>query len=96
MEMGYMLMQAFDFVHLNDKFNCILQIGGSDQWGNICAGVDLSRKMNFQNGTPRPLMMGVVCPLLTNAEGIKMGKTERGHCGFPEVKLLLLSFFNIL
>lgn len=94
MEMGYMLMQAFDFVHLNDKFNCILQIGGSDQWGNICAGVDLSRKMNFQNGTPRPLMMGVVCPLLTNAEGIKMGKTEKGTLWVSRSKTSAFEFFQ--
>ncbi|MGN0788251.1 MAG: tyrosine--tRNA ligase [Candidatus Onthoplasma sp.] len=78
MEMGYMLMQAFDFVHLNDKFNCILQIGGSDQWGNIVAGTELSRKMNFRDGTQRPVMMGLTCPLLTNADGVKMGKTEKG------------------
>ena len=49
MEMGYMLMQAFDFIHLNDKYNCVLQIGGSDQWGNIVAGTELSRKMNFKD-----------------------------------------------
>lgn len=78
MEMGYTLMQAYDFVYLNDKYNCILQIGGSDQWGNITAGTELSRKMNYQDGTPRPVMMGLTCPLLTNANGVKMGKTEKG------------------
>ena len=94
MEMGYMLMQSFDFVHLNDKFDCVLQIGGSDQWGNICGGVDLSRKMNFKNGTERPLMMGLVCPLLTNADGIKMGKTEKGTLWVSRDKTSSFDFFQ--
>lgn len=94
MEMGYMLMQAFDFVHLNDKFNCTLQIGGSDQWGNILAGVDLSRKINFSNGLERPLMMGLTCPLLTNAEGIKMGKTEKGTLWVSRDKTSVFDFFQ--
>ena len=94
MEMGYMLMQAFDFVHLNDKFGCILQIGGSDQWGNIVAGVDLPRKINFSNGTKRPLMMGLTCPLLTTAEGIKMGKTEKGTLWVSREKTSVFEFFQ--
>lgn len=94
MEMGYMLMQAFDFVHLNDKFNCILQVGGSDQWGNIVAGVDLSRKMNFKDGKERPLMMGLTCPLLTNAEGVKMGKTEKGTLWVSRDKTSAFDFFQ--
>ena len=94
MEMGYMLMQAFDFVHLNDKHDCVLQIGGSDQWGNIVAGVDLSRKMNFKDGSPRPLMMGLTCPLLTNAEGVKMGKTEKGTLWVSREKTSSFEFFQ--
>ncbi|MGN0748206.1 MAG: tyrosine--tRNA ligase [Christensenellales bacterium] len=94
MEMGYMLMQSFDFVHLNDKFDCVLQIGGSDQWGNICGGVELSRKMNFKDGTKRPLMMGLTCPLLTNAEGIKMGKTEKGTLWVSREKTSSFDFFQ--
>lgn len=94
MEMGYMLMQAFDFVYLNDKFDCLLQIGGSDQWGNICAGVELSRKMNFQNGKSRPLMMGLCCPLLTNSEGVKMGKTEKGTLWVSREKTSAFEFFQ--
>lgn len=93
-EMGYMLMQAFDFVHLNDVFNCVLQIGGSDQWGNIIAGTELSRKMNFENGTERPLMMGLTCPLLTNAEGIKMGKTEKGTLWVSRDRTSSFEFFQ--
>lgn len=94
MEMGYMLMQAFDFVHLNDTFNCVLQVGGSDQWGNIVAGVDLSRKMNFKDGKERPLMMGLTCPLLTNAEGVKMGKTEKGTLWVSRDKTSSFDFFQ--
>ena len=94
MEMGYMLMQAFNFVHLNDKFGCVLQIGGSDQWGNIVAGTELSRKMNFKDGTERPLMMGLTCPLLTNAEGIKMGKTEKGTLWVSRSKTSVFDFFQ--
>ena len=93
-EMGYMLMQAFDFVHLNDKFGCVLEIGGSDQWGNIIAGVDLSRKMANKDGEPRPLMMGLTCPLLTNANGIKMGKTEKGTLWVSRNKSSSFDFFQ--
>jgi tyrosyl-tRNA synthetase len=93
-EMGYMLMQAFDFVHLNDKFGCVLEIGGSDQWGNIIAGVDLSRKMANKDGTERPLMMGLTCPLLTNANGIKMGKTEKGTLWVSRNKSSSFDFFQ--
>ncbi len=94
MEMGYMLMQAYDFVYLNDKYNCILEIGGSDQWGNIVAGTDLSRKMNFKDGTPRPTMMGLTCPLLTNADGVKMGKTEKGTLWVSRDKTSAFDFFQ--
>ena len=94
MEMGYMLMQAFDFIHLNDKYNCVLQIGGSDQWGNIVAGTELSRKMNFKDGKERPLMMGLTCPLLTNANGIKMGKTEKGTLWVSRSKTSVFDFFQ--
>ena len=94
MEMGYMLMQAFDFIHLNNKFGCVLQIGGSDQWGNIVAGVDLSRKMNFVGGKERQLMMGLTCPLLTNAEGVKMGKTEKGTLWVSREKTSSFDFFQ--
>ena len=94
MEMGYMLMQAFDFIHLNNKFGCVLQIGGSDQWGNIVAGVDLSRKMSFADGKVRQLMMGLTCPLLTNAEGVKMGKTEKGTLWVSREKTSSFDFFQ--
>jgi tyrosyl-tRNA synthetase len=71
-EFSYMLLQAYDFVHLNRNFNCELQIGGSDQWGNITAGIDLARRMHSVQ------VYGMTCPLLTKSDGSKMGKTETG------------------
>ncbi|TAK97270.1 MAG: tyrosine--tRNA ligase [Verrucomicrobia bacterium] len=71
-EFSYMLLQAHDFYHLREKFNCELQIGGSDQWGNITAGTDLIRK---KLGAPS---FGLTFPLLTKADGTKFGKTESG------------------
>lgn len=71
-EFSYMLLQAYDFVHLNREYNCELQIGGSDQWGNVTAGIDLGRRMNGVK------LYGMTCPLLTKADGAKMGKTESG------------------
>lgn len=71
-EFSYMLLQAYDFVHLFDEFGCELQIGGSDQWGNITAGIDLGRRMRSVQ------LYGITCPLLTKSDGSKMGKTESG------------------
>ncbi len=71
-EFSYMLLQAYDFVYLLDKFGCEIQIGGSDQWGNITAGIDLARRMRGVQ------LYGLTCPLLTKSDGSKMGKTESG------------------
>ncbi|MFT5300064.1 MAG: tyrosyl-tRNA synthetase, partial [Mariniblastus sp.] len=71
-EFSYMLLQAYDFVHLNREHGCELQIGGSDQWGNVTAGIDLGRRMLGAQ------LYGMTCPLLTKADGTKMGKTESG------------------
>src|ERR1044071_4891908 len=71
-EFSYMLLQAYDFVYLYDKFNCELQIGGSDQWGNVTAGIDLGRRMRGAQ------LYGLTTPLLTKSDGAKMGKTETG------------------
>lgn len=71
-EFSYMLLQAFDFVYLYDKYNCELQVGGSDQWGNITAGIDLGRRMRSAQ------LHGITSPLLTKSDGAKMGKTETG------------------
>jgi tyrosyl-tRNA synthetase len=71
-EFSYMLLQAYDFVHLYDKFGCEIQVGGSDQWGNITAGIDLARRMRGVQ------LYGLTTPLLTKSDGTKMGKTEAG------------------
>ena len=72
MEFNYMILQAYDFLELNKKENCVLQIGGSDQWGNIVNGVDLIKRYS-NNQT-----YGLTTPLITLANGAKMGKTESG------------------
>ena len=94
LEMGYMLMQAFDFVHLNKEFDCKLQIGGSDQWGNIIAGVDLSRKIGFSEGKKIEPLFGLVCPLLIKADGEKMGKTASGTLWVSRDKTSTFEFFQ--
>ena len=72
LEFNYMIMQGYDFVELNQRYGCTLQMGGSDQWGNIINGVDLGHKM----GTPQ--LYALTTPLLTTASGAKMGKTANG------------------
>jgi tyrosyl-tRNA synthetase len=71
-EFSYMLLQAWDFVHLSDALDCRVQIGGSDQWGNITAGIELGRRLRGRE------LHGITCPLLTKADGTKMGKTAAG------------------
>ena len=71
-EFNYMCLQAYDFVELNRRHGCLLQMGGSDQWGNIVTGLDLGRRM----GTPQ--LYALTSPLLTTASGAKMGKTAAG------------------
>jgi tyrosyl-tRNA synthetase len=72
LEFNYMVLQAYDFVELNKRYNCILQMGGSDQWGNIINGIDLGRRMlNAQ-------LFALTAPLITATSGAKMGKTAAG------------------
>ena len=71
-EFSYPLLQAYDFLILFDHFNCVLQMGGSDQWGNILAGIDLIRRLRSERAH------GLVSPLVTSSTGIKFGKTEAG------------------
>ena len=93
LEMGYMLMQAYDFVYLFDKYGCNLQIGGSDQWGNMTAGTELARKMSFEDGIERNLEC-LTCPLLTNSEGQKMGKTAKGALWVASDKTSVYDFYQ--
>ena len=71
-ELGYMLMQSYDFLYLHDKYGCKLQMGGNDQWSNIIGGVELIRKIGSEDS------YGLTFKLLTTSEGKKMGKTEKG------------------
>ena len=93
LEMGYMLMQAYDFVYLNKTYGCNLQIGGSDQWGNMIAGTELSRKMAFADGKKHDLEC-LTCPLLTNSEGQKMGKTAKGTLWVAREKTSVFDFYQ--
>ena len=72
LEFNYMILQAYDFVELNKRYGCVLQMGGSDQWGNIVSGIDLGHRM----GTPQ--LYALTTPLLTTASGAKMGKSASG------------------
>ena len=78
MEFNYMILQAYDFLELNKIQNCVLQIGGSDQWGNIVNGVDLIKRYSGNS------VFGLTTPLITLASGAKMGKTENGAIWLDE------------
>src|SRR6266478_2176707 len=87
-EFSYMLLQAFDFYVLCRDYNCELQIGGSDQWGNITAGIDLCRKKLGRT------VYGVTLPLITNADGTKFGKTETGAIWLDPKRTSIYKFYQ--
>ncbi len=87
-EFSYMLLQAYDFVHLSEKHGCELQVGGSDQWGNITAGIDLGRRMRGAK------LYGLTCPLLTTSDGSKMGKTEKGAVWLSSARTSPYAFYQ--
>ena len=87
-EFSYMLLQAFDFYHLRKEFGCELQIGGSDQWGNITAGMDLCRKKLGAH------VFGMTMPLITNADGSKFGKSEAGAIYLDPAKTSSYRFYQ--
>ncbi len=87
-EFNYMLLQAYDFVELNRRVGCNLQMGGSDQWGNIVTGIDLGRRM----GSPQ--LHALTCPLLTTASGAKMGKTAAGAVWLNEAQLSAYDYWQ--
>src|SRR6187549_137090 len=88
LEFNYMILQGYDFRHLAKAIGCRLQMGGSDQWGNIVNGVELSRRMD---GTE---VYGVTTPLLTTADGQKMGKTAQGAVWLNEAQLPSYDFWQ--
>ncbi len=87
-EMSYMLMQSYDFLVLNRRYNCVLEMGGDDQWSNMLGGVDLIRKIE------RKPAFCLTTSLLTNSEGKKMGKTERGAVWLDKEKLPVYDFYQ--
>ena len=95
LEMGYMLMQAYDFVYLNEKYGCTLEIGGSDQWANMIAGVELARKMDFANEKEDRGLQTLTCPLLVKADGEKMGKTASGTLWVSREKTTVYDFYQM-
>ncbi|MEM7437995.1 MAG: tyrosine--tRNA ligase [Pseudomonadota bacterium] len=88
LEFNYMLLQAYDFMELNKRFGCALQLGGSDQWGNIVNGIDLTRRVL------RTEVFGLTSPLLTKADGSKMGKTAGGAIWLNEDRLSAYEFWQ--
>jgi tyrosyl-tRNA synthetase len=87
-EFSYMLLQSWDFVALHDRFDCTLQLGGSDQWGNITEGVDLLRRLRDVHG------YGLTSPLVTKADGGKFGKTETGTVWLDAARTSPYQFFQ--
>jgi tyrosyl-tRNA synthetase len=87
-EFSYMLLQAWDFVQLHDRYGCDLQLGGSDQWGNIIEGIDLIRRLR---GAPA---YGLTSPLITKADGSKFGKTEGGTIWLDSARTSPYTFFQ--
>jgi tyrosyl-tRNA synthetase len=88
-EFSYMLLQGYDFLHLNREYGCSLQIGGSDQWGNILAGIELIRRIEQKSA------YGLTFPLITNADGQKFGKTASGtRCWLDPAKTSPYRFYQ--
>jgi tyrosyl-tRNA synthetase len=90
-EFSYMILQSYDFLKLNELYNCELQIGGSDQWGNITAGIDLIRRISA-NGDKE--IHGLTIPLVIKSDGTKFGKTESGTIWLDEKKTSPYKFYQ--
>ncbi len=88
LEFNYMLMQGYDFLYLNQKYGCILEVGGDDQWSNMLAGVDLIRRKEKKSA------FCLTCTLLLNSEGKKMGKTQKGALWLDENKCSVYDFYQ--
>ena len=93
LEFNYMILQAYDFYQLHLKHNCTLQIGGSDQWGNIINGVELTRKLNSKKDNHSEVY-GLTSPLITTANGKKMGKTENSAIWLSDLNLEPYEYFQ--
>ncbi len=89
-EFTYQLIQGYDFYHLHKHYNCLLQMGGSDQWGNITTGTELVRRIN--SGSAKSFAM--TCPLVTKADGSKFGKSEKGNVWLDANKTSVYTFYQ--
>jgi tyrosyl-tRNA synthetase len=89
-EFTYQLIQGYDFYHLHKEFNCLLQLGGSDQWGNITTGTELVRRMNDEAAKA----YAMTCPLITKADGSKFGKSEGGNVWLTADKTSVYKFYQ--
>ena len=90
-EFTYQLIQGYDFYHLHKEYNCLLQMGGSDQWGNITTGTELVRRMNVGEAAKAYAM---TCPLITKADGSKFGKSEGGNVWLTADKTSVYKFYQ--
>ncbi len=90
-EFTYQLIQGYDFYHLHKEYNCLLQMGGSDQWGNITTGTELVRRMNIGEEAKAYAM---TCPLITKADGSKFGKSEGGNIWLDADKTSVYKFYQ--
>src|SRR5690606_4349750 len=90
-EFTYQLIQGYDFYHLHKHYNCLLQMGGSDQWGNITTGTELVRRMNVGKETKA---FALTCPLITKADGSKFGKSEGGNIRLDADKTSVYKFYQ--
>ena len=88
LEFNYMILQAYDFMELSRRENCVLQMGGSDQWGNIVNGVELARRIDSTS------LFGITTPLITLASGVKMGKTAQSAVWIDEAKLSAYDYWQ--
>jgi tyrosyl-tRNA synthetase len=91
-EFTYQLIQGYDFYHLHKTHNCMLQMGGSDQWGNITTGTELVRRMNVDTDDNKAFAM--TCPLVTKADGTKFGKSEGGNVWLTADKTSVYKFYQ--
>jgi tyrosyl-tRNA synthetase len=89
-EFTYQLIQGYDFYHLHKEYNCLLQMGGSDQWGNITTGTELVRRMNAEGAKA----YAMTCPLITKADGSKFGKSEGGNVWLTADKTSVYKFYQ--
>ena len=92
-EFTYQLIQGYDFYHLNKNYNCMLQMGGSDQWGNITTGTELVRRMNVGNDD-KAKAYALTTPLITKADGSKFGKSEGGNVWLDADKTSVYKFYQ--